>query len=173
MSARGTQPQIQVNAAANVTRRVHTPGKYIIVFGILPLCIVASVISGAILGGRGYKTPFAIEFRDNAQGQKTAYYTLPEILVDLAPDQNGRISYLKTQLAVALDMSTQEENRLLDELRPLLSERVTLFFRALRPDDFQGTENMMRIKKALVHRINLTVGQELADDVILQNLIIQ
>lgn len=164
---------VAMNATTVTAARVHTPGKYVIVFGVLPLCIIASVVAGAILGGRHYQSPFAFEFRTNEQGKKTAYYPLPEILVDLAPDSNGRRAFLKTRVSVAVVNANEEENRKLDEMRPLLAERLTLFLRALRPDDLEGTENMIRLKEAMVHRLNLVLERDLVVDVVLQNLIVQ
>ena len=174
MAKHGREPGASALSTTAVTAaRVHTPGKYIIVFGILPLCIIASLVAGLMLAGPGYKTPFAFEFRENGVGERTAYYLLPEILVDLSPDPQGQRHYLKARVALAVSTASSDENQRFDELRPVLAERATLFLRALRIDDFDGTEKMQRVKQAIAMRMNTVLGEELVDDVVLQNLIIQ
>ncbi|MEM1191919.1 MAG: flagellar basal body-associated FliL family protein [Pseudomonadota bacterium] len=153
--------------------RVHTPGKYIIVFGILPLCIFASLVAGLSVGGAGDRIAFPFQERENASGQKTSYYILPEVLVDLAPTPDGQQKFLKARVALAVTGANAAQNRLLNDKRPLLEERASLFLRALEPDDFTGTSRMLNIKAALTRRMNLALDEDLIDDAVLQNLIIQ
>ncbi|MEO1151137.1 MAG: flagellar basal body-associated FliL family protein [Pseudomonadota bacterium] len=171
--ALNTPMKTRLKTTGVTAARVHTPGKYIIVFGILPLCILASLVAGLSVGGAGNQLPFAFQVRENASGEKTSYYILPEVLVDLAPTTQGQQKFLKARIALAVTGANPTQNRMLNDRRPLLAERASLFLRALEPEDFAGTNRMLRVKEALTRRMNLVLEEDLIEDAVLQNLIIQ
>ncbi len=154
--------------------RVNIPGKYITVFGVLPILLISALAGGYFFQNNGYQSTVSLEYRKNASGHKQAYYPLPELIVDLSPDYRGRTAYLKLTPAIAISDSDREATlRTIDQAKPLIIERVTLFLRALRPEDFQTAEQMQRIKHEITKRVNLGVGHEVAIDVVLEKLVIQ
>lgn len=162
------------HSAPAMRTRIYLPGKYIVVFGLLPVLIIAGAVGSTLIHNNRYQPTVVLEHRQNALGERQAYYPLPELLIDLSPDHRGRTAFMKTVPAIAIinakDASTL---KLLDSARPLITERVTLFLRSLRPEDFQSTEQLNRIKRELTRRVNLGAGQEVARDVILEQLVIQ
>ncbi len=170
----GKKPFAEYQAWRGLRQRIYLPGKYIIVFGLLPLLILASVVFIYFWQSTRYEPSVEIEHRANASGVVTAYYPLPELIVDLAPDRRGRVTFLKVSPAIAVVRGDSEAAlRKIDAAKPIITERVTLFLRALRPADFQGTNQLNRIKHELTRRINLGAGDIVAQDVVLEQLVIQ
>ena len=154
--------------------RVHIPGKYFVFFVILPLLIIGMSVHNIISDNFRYKPSTDIQHRTNANGQAQAYYPMPELIVDLSPDLRGRVSYLKLVPSIALKKEGQEEIvKTIEAQKSVISERITLFLRALRVDDFEDTAQLNRIKRELTRRVNLGAGGEVAIDVVLEQLVIQ
>lgn len=155
-------------------RRVHMPGKYIILILFVPVSLVA-VGAGFWLNFQERRAAYAaVEYRKSAEGLREAYYSLPEFLVDLRADDDGRTGYLRVKASVLLNkdgMSKTVQN--IDALLPMLNERLTFFLREMRPEDFDSSEDMNRIKREMLRRINLVIAPNSADDVIIEELVIQ
>lgn len=162
-------------SSGNVTRtRVRTPGKIIISFLFAPVAIIA-VGAGVWLNTtseRSYRA--ALEYRKLDTGQKQAYYSLPEVLVDLKPDQNGEYKFLKAKITIALGSERADDAaRRIEANKPAIVDRLTLFMRELHPEDFDGSEAMIRIKAETARRINLIVDPLQVGEVLFENLAIQ
>lgn len=169
-----TNPLSFYTSGKGLRTRMHLPGKYIVVLGILPAILLIALISGYLLHNNRYESLVPLEEYANAHGIQQTYYPLPELIVDLSPDFRGHIKYLKVKPAIAIPISNRDDIvRTLDTQRSLITERVTLFLRILRPEDFQTTEQMNRIKQELTRRINLGAGSDVAQDVVLEQLVIQ
>ncbi len=170
-----SQASAIVNAIpGNARVRVRTPGKYIVLWLFAPVFLVA-IGAGLWLNVKSRETQIAaLEFRTNASGDEGAYFTLPEFLVDLSPDRNGRTAYLKMQAAVALNGADAETvASVIETKQPLVVERLTFFLRELRPEDFAGSESMARVKREMARRVNLVIAPEVARDVVIEDLVIQ
>jgi len=154
--------------------RVRTPGKYVVFYGLFPVAL-AALFAGVWLRHQGSATSAeAIEFRAASGGVKTAYVALPELLVDLAPDLDGRTAYLKTRLVIALEpTNAAAKAAAIEAAEPFIVERVTFFLRELRPEDFQGSENMARVKTELLRRINIALEPARVDEIVVEELVIQ
>jgi len=158
----------------NRRRRVRLPGKYIVVLGLLPALVLTGLISFHYINTSRYQPVFEVEVRKDEQGVRQTYYKMPEILTDLSPDLRGRVRFLKVSPAIALTVTSEDDAvKQIDKSRPLISERMTLFLRALRPDDFRNSEDIQTIKNELVRRINLAAGRNVARDIVLEELVIQ
>ena len=152
--------------------RVRTPGKFI----VLALAAATIVVSAGVIFSRNAPAFTA----DNTATLKTVkvgkthYVPLPEFLVDLAPDRRGRTAYLKLSASIAVDRHNSDEllARIAD-VQPAIIERTTFFLRELQPEDFQGSAGMARVKHELLRRVNLVLGPVEADDVVINDLVIQ
>jgi len=155
-------------------RRVHTPGKFIVLILFAPVLLIA-VGAGLWLRHKEREAVYAaIEVRTNANGDREVYYALPEFLVDLRADNDGRASYLRVKASILLQSGAKDRMaRNMDAIKPLLVERLTFFLRELRPEDFAGTEGMGRVKRELLRRVNLVMAPDAASEVILEELVIQ
>ncbi len=155
-------------------KRIYLPGKYIVIFGVFPALCLMAMVSFYWLDKTSYQPTVAFEQRENAKGQTQLYYPMSEVVVDLSPDLRGRTSYLKVVPSIAIDKDQKDKVAMaLDEARPIIAERLSLFLRALSPDDFRSTEQLNYIKKEMTRRVNLVLGQEIATDVVLEQLVIQ
>ena len=154
--------------------RVKTPGKFVVLFLFAPVILVA-LGAGVWLNVQSQKSAVAaLEYRKSSNGVKAAYFSLPEFLVDLSPDANGRTAYLNIKVSIALDNSQANKTAAhINSMKPVLTERLTFFLRELQPEDFEGSEGMRRVKKELLRRVNLLIGPAVADDVIIEELVIQ
>lgn len=154
--------------------RIRTPGKYIVLVLFVPVSLVA-LVAGLWLAQAERRAAFAdVEYRKSLDGAREAYYPLPEFLVDLRPDRDGRTAYLRLRASIRLNTENLNDSvATVDALKPALVERLTFFLRELRPDDFDESEDMIRLKNEMLRRVNLVLGPQDADDVIIEDLIIQ
>ncbi len=161
-------------ASLDMRKRVHLPGKYIVLFVILPLFIIAMSVSGLISKWYTFQGATALQYRESASGEKQAYFPLKELIVDLSPDRNERVSFLKVVPVIAIQEGEQDRAvKILEEQKPLITERITLFLRGLRASDFEKTDQLNRIKREMTRRVNLGAGDHVAIDVVLEQVVIQ
>ncbi len=171
----GIQVEVQnLGKTLDMRSRVHFPGKYVVFFIFLPLLIIGMSVHNIISDNFRYKPSTDIQHRTDANGEAQAYYPMPELIVDLSPDIRGRVSYLRLVPSIALKKGGQDEIvKIIEAQKSVISERITLFLRALRVDDFEDTAQLNRIKRELTRRVNLGAGDEVAVDVVLEQLVIQ
>jgi len=153
--------------------RVHTPGKYIVIFGAVPLLVLLIVAALTVFYEFRYVSAFTYRQAQNADGKTVTYYPLAEILVDLRPDIDGRRAFLKAKPSIELTRSDAAIRRTIDAARPVLMEQLTLYLRAMDPSAFSTAEGLERVKQALVKRANLVLDEDWARDVVLEELVIQ
>jgi len=152
--------------------RVRTPGKYF----VLALAAATIVVSAGVVFSRHAPSITASNkpSLETVKVGRAHYVPLPEFLVDLAPDRRGRVAYLK--LSASIEVDHHESDELLAHIaaaRPAIIERTTFFLRELQPEDFQGSAGMARVKRELLRRVNLVLGPVNADDVVINDLVIQ
>ena len=153
--------------------RVRTPGKHVVLFLFLPVIIVA-LGAGFWLNFVSQRSIAALEYRTSVTGTKTAYFKLPEFLVDLAPDYHGRTTYLKMRASISLNQEDPGKTaEHIEAIQPVVSERLTFFLRELRPEDFAGSDGMRRVKAEMLRRINLVIAPEWVNEVIIEEIVIQ
>jgi flagellar FliL protein len=158
-----------VSAAEAPRRRVRTPGKHIVLFSLAVTFMLG--LSTTILNSNKMSLPHydLPEFSGAATGP--FYGPAQQFLTDLAPDAAGRISYLKlTAKVVAKDAAALAE---IKQKQPLIQERIAFFLRELSPEDFDGSEAMARIKAEMLKRADIALTPGAAEDVIIEDLVIQ
>ncbi|MFQ5562998.1 MAG: flagellar basal body-associated protein FliL [Parvularculaceae bacterium] len=150
------------------------PGKVIVLFVLMPAAMI--IAAGLTIYSQAQKRAAmtAVEVHRLAEGGRAAYYPLPDFLVDLSPDAQGRTAYLRMSAALLLDRARAAEAApRIEAMEPLLRERASLFLRELRPEDFDGSEGMARVKAELLRRVNLALAPIKAEDVIIEDMVIQ
>lgn len=154
--------------------RVRMPGKYVLLWLVAPVLVFA-LGYGAWRDYAERRAAFeSVEYRETGAGARAAYYPLPEFLVDLRPDDDGRTAYLRIKISVQLNMSALGDAvAQVDAAKPVLVERITLFLRELRPEDFDGSQEMILLKSELLRRANLALSPNDARDIVIEELIIQ
>lgn len=157
------------HAESRVRVRVRTPGKHIVLFSLAVTFMLA--LSTTILRTANVKLP-ANPMPEFAASKDGKYYAPPEeFLVDLSDGADGRSAYLKlTAKIVARDGAALAE---IKAKSPLIRERISFFLRELSPEDFEGSERMARVKAELLKRASLPLGEGVATDLIIENIIVQ
>lgn len=154
--------------------RVRTPGKYVVLFLFAPVILVALGAGLWLNTVSHHSASAALEYRKTSNGEKAAYFALPIFLVDLSPDANGRTAYLKMRASISLGEKDAAGAAVqLEAVRPAMTERLTFFLRELTPEDFDGSEGMARVKREMLRRVNLLIAPASANDVIIEELVIQ
>ena len=164
------QELAHINNSYTPRMRAHMPGKYIVLWTVI-LTVLIGVGAGAWSQREMWRLPNIVGAGNNQPVK--AFSALPDILVDLAPDQSGRIAYLKIKIAVAHMGRRSPAETAIEQNMPAIMERVTLYLRALQPEDFQSTEGIGRIKAGLVRRINMAIAPLAIDEIAIEELVIQ
>jgi flagellar basal body-associated protein FliL len=153
--------------AATEPRRVRTPGKHIVLFVVaaaLMLSLSTSVLnSGEFAASR--------DTRNVIRTGEISYAAFDPILVDLLPDQRGRITYLKLTPSIVAD--SDEAFAEIEARREMIRERFTFMLRALSPEDLDDSEDMARLKDELAERVNIVIAPYRATEVVVNELVIQ
>jgi flagellar FliL protein len=150
-------------------RRVRTPGKHIVLFSLAVTFMLG--LSTTILHSSRMTLP-SYQLPDFSAATSGPYYG-PEqkFLTDLAPDATGRVAFLKlTAKVVAKDAAALAEVK---QNEPLIQERIAFFLRELSPEDFDGSEAMARLKSEMLKRASLALTPGSAEDIIIEDLVIQ
>jgi len=151
--------------------RVRTPGKHIVLFITAALVIVLGALSVLRTNSASVHQPPSIETYRIGQ---THFVPLQEFLVDLSPDKIGRVTYMRLSASVTVDAAKSSGAvKAIESKMPEIRERTVFLLRALSPEDFEGAEDMARVKKELLRRVNLVIAPEIASDVVINELTIQ
>jgi flagellar basal body-associated protein FliL len=149
--------------AGGPSRRVRTPGKYIVFAG----AAVAALVGASTLALRAVDEDAA----PAAAAAAILFAPSDVYFADLSPDEEGRIAYLR--LKAKLVASDAEALEAIREKAPLVRERIAFFLRQLRPEDFEGSEGTARVKAELLKRANLVLPAGAARDIVIEEIVIQ
>ncbi|MEL7486989.1 MAG: flagellar basal body-associated FliL family protein [Pseudomonadota bacterium] len=151
--------------------RVRTPGKYIVLSSLAMALVVAggvAAIRHAPTASSSSEAPMAVR---NIDGED--HVTLPEYLVDLRADRDGRIHYLKLSASLVIDRDGEVDLARLRDAAPSINERFVFFLRQLQRRDFEHEEQMRRLKTEMTRRANLVLGDDVVRDVVITEFVIQ
>jgi flagellar FliL protein len=160
--------------ALGARARVRTPGKYIVMSTAAALLMVFGATS--LLKDLEYAPPINIGGQSGVRAAAIRADLVPlrEFLIDLSPDQSGRVAYLRMTASVALP--SKAGARALARVRetePQIAERITFMLRGLAPEDFGGEAGMQRVKAEMLRRVNLVIAPDVAADIVISDLVIQ
>lgn len=146
--------------------RVRVPGKYIVLASAIAAVVFLSSLSYLKINTNASSATQ----RAFVEGNKS-YLPLEPFLVDLSPDANGQITYLRMNLTLVL-VSPESASDVV-AISPFLRERIAFFLRELMPGDLAGTDGMERVKVELLRRVNLFAGHGVVADVVISDIVIQ
>lgn len=146
--------------AASARRRI--PGKYVVLTFVLFAAM--SAVTAVVWPKPGPDAPVAMNSAER-------YAPLGDYLVDLAPDLQGRVAYLR--LSLSIEPATPAALATIEAHRPAVDERISFFLRQLTPEDLDGSQAAARLKSELRRRIELAAGDGVVRDVIVSQLIVQ
>ena len=153
-------------------------GKKLVLLVVLPLLLLAGGGAGAYFGG--FLDPLlgevgigesAIDETESLNvGSSTAFYELPEMLVNL--DSSGRrANYLK--LVIALELADDDHIAELEDVLPRIVDNFQVYLRELRVEDLHGTAGMQRLREELLLRVNASTKTAKVRDVLFKEMLVQ
>lgn len=103
-------------------------------------------------------------------GEGTAYYTLPEFLVNLNT-ASKQASFLK--MTVILQLKSQEDVKKIEVVLPRVLDNMNTYLREMRATDLSGSAGVYRLREELLVRVNKTVAPVKIDDILFKEIIVQ
>jgi flagellar FliL protein len=100
-----------------------------------------------------------------------AFVDMPEMLVNLSGNANGRSQYLKAK--IVLEVTDQKSA---DEIKPVLPRVLDAFqtyLREMRSSDLEGSAGLYRVRDELTKRVNLAVAPARINAVLFKEIIVQ
>ncbi len=137
--------------------------------------IVMAVAGLLVVGGGGfgaYKFLFAKKPAETpvAEIAKPAVFVdLPDMVVNLATVEGGKIARLKIALEVA-DLKAAE---LIRPQVPRILDSFQVYMRELRPMDLDGSAGMFRLKDELMRRINIAIAPSKVSAILFKEIVVQ
>jgi flagellar FliL protein len=157
-----------IESAGAGRKRVRTPGKHIVLFGLAVTFMLA--LSTAVLRSGKVSLPrYELGAATSEEGDLIA--PALEFLTDLSPDASGRRAHIR--LSMRLVARDSAALRVIRDHAPQIEERVGFFLRELSPEDFAGSEAMDRIKTEILKRASLPLPPDAASGVVIDDLVIQ
>lgn len=106
-------------------------------------------------------------------GQATAavFYTLPDIVVNLASTGRKGSTYLKIKINLELDKA--EDQKIIEGVLPRVVDNLQVYLRELKVEDIQGSEGLYRLREELLHRVNVAATPARVNDVLFAEMLMQ
>ena len=129
----------------------------------------ASGLLGKLLGG-GHKAKAHQEEKKPEAPRQTAYYDMPEMLVNL--NASGRkTSFLK--LTVSLEIENAVDVPKLQAVMPRIVDNFQVYLRELRMEDLKGSGGMYRVREELLARVNTAIAPSKVEGVLFKEMLVQ
>lgn len=99
-----------------------------------------------------------------------SFYTMPKILVTVSNGNGGRSQLL---LKLTLESADPGVFDKVDSVLPRITDQFQMFLREMRVDDLSGSAGDYRIRRELLRRVNLSLGEDRIDAVLIEEFIVQ
>jgi len=149
------------------------PSKKLIVMIAGPLLLLLLGGAGAYLLGfisPGGDSTATAENHVPKKPEKTVFYDLPELLVNLN-SAGRRTNFLK--ISVSLEVASEADIPKLEAVKPRIIDSFQVYLRELRLDDLKGSAGVLRLKEELLRRVNVAAAPYKVRDVLLKEMIVQ
>ncbi|MEM7169541.1 MAG: flagellar basal body-associated FliL family protein [Pseudomonadota bacterium] len=160
------------------TKKKGLSGKKLVLFIVLPLLLIIGGAAGAYFAGLldpllGVQEEMADQERlpDVVETTPSAYYDLPEMLVNLNTGGGRKASYLK--ITISLELSDEEHIIQLEQVLPRVIDNFQVYLRELRVDDLKGSAGLQRLREELLLRVSATLPEGVVRDVLFKEMLVQ
>lgn len=149
----------------------------LILFIAGPILLIGAVLAGlyftGIIGGGHDKHKKAEEEKKKVDEtpKDLAYYTVPDLLINLKASKPGQPSFLK--LSVVLEVDGQKNIETLNKLKPRIVDQFQVYLRELRVEDLQGSSGILRLREELLGRVNQIATPLKIRDVLFMEMLVQ
>jgi flagellar FliL protein len=103
--------------------------------------------------------------------QKTVYYNLPDLLVNLNAGAGRRTSFLKLTLSV--ELRSVDDAGIFEANLPRIVDNFQLYLRELRPEDLRGSSGFLKLREELLTRVQLSAQPARVNDLLFKEMLVQ
>ncbi len=149
-------------------------GRQIVLFVILPLLLLFSgggvaFVMGVFDGGEEAEVS-AVNQAGIPQGS-SAFYDMPELLINLSATKGNRTSFLK--MIISLELDNELDVPAIEAVMPRIVDNFQVYLRELRVEDLHGSAGIQRLREELLLRVNASVAPVVVKDVLFQEMLVQ
>ena len=145
-------------------------GKKKLLLIVLPVLLLA--IGGGLyftgVIGQPAEDEAAIEEEVNDEETNSAFFALPDLIVNLSSDTGARFLKLRVQLEI------KDENDLaaIEAVVPRVIDQFQTYLREM-VEDLRGSAGIYRLRQELLYRVNVAAHPVEVEDVLFQEMLIQ
>jgi flagellar FliL protein len=147
------------------------PGKRWFSLKLIAIVAVALIGVGSVGGGAYYFLGSRTEAAPAVKVQPPVFFDMPDILVNLSSNGNGRTQYLKVK--VVLELPDQAMETKIQPLMPRVMDMFQTYLRELRATDLDGSAGLYRLKEELTRRVNAAIAPERINAVLFKEIVVQ
>ena len=148
--------------------------KKMVLFGapvILLLLLGGGAYMMGFIGGGGGGEAAAVAAKEaEKKPEKTVFYDLPELLVNLN-SAGRRTNFLK--ITVSLEVASESDIPKLDAVKPRIVDSFQVYLRELRLDDLRGSAGVYRLREELLARVTASAQTAQVKDVLFKEMLVQ
>ena len=148
------------------------PSKKLIIVIAAPLLLLLLGGVGAYLMGfisPGGESAATAENAAPKKPEKTVFYDLPELLVNLN-SAGRRTNFLK--ISVSLEVASESDIPKLEAVKPRIIDSFQVYLRELRLDDLRGSAGVYRLREELLARVIASAQTAQVKDVLFKEMLV-
>lgn len=104
--------------------------------------------------------------------KKMAFIPVPDVLVNLKGDRKSRPTFLKVSIVLQVH-DGHHAKEVIEPFVPKVVDQMQLFLRDLDINDVSGANNLQRLRRELLMRVNNVMAPNKVDDVLIKEFLIQ
>ena len=106
---------------------------------------------------------------EDGQPLNTAFYPLPDLIVNLSSNSGSRFLKMKVQLEIEDETKLPE----IEAVTPRVIDQFQTYLREMRVEDLRGSAGIYRLRQELLYRVNIAAHPVKVTDVLFQEMLIQ
>lgn len=104
--------------------------------------------------------------------KKVVFIPVPDVLVNLKGDRKSRPTFLKVSIVLQVQDGEHAKEKI-EPFVPKVVDQMQLFLRDLDINDVSGANNLQRLRRELLMRVNNVMAPHKVDDVLIKEFLIQ
>ena len=142
---------------------------FLIAIPIVLLLIGGGLYFTGVIGGGDHADGEHIEEVVEEEPVNSAFYALPDLIVNLSSDRGAQFLKLRVQL----EIKDEADLPAIEAVAPRVIDQFQTYLREMRVDDLRGSAGIYRLRQELLYRVNLAAHPVVVKDVLFQEMLIQ
>jgi len=153
-------------------KKFKLPSKKLMILVGAPLLVLLLLGGGAYVMGfiGGGESAATAAKEAEKKPEKTVFYDLPELLVNLN-SAGRRTNFLK--ITVSLEVGSESDIPKIDAVKPRIVDSFQVYLRELRLDDLRGSAGVYRLREELLARVMASAQTAQVKDVLFKEMLVQ